>query len=147
MRNSVKKESFACRLTTLKDHDERGITNEGIAKIAAGRRPPVSKQAVTKWFDGRSVPDPDSLANIARYFGVTKEWLYFGGSSPRRPASIDIAMGVDLLPEEDQREVAKDIARRLDGVEDIKLGGEHDSFVNGLRAAADALKKHVKPPS
>lgn len=145
MGNVFKKETFASRLTKLRDQDRSQPTYEDIASFAAGKVvTPVSKQAVQKWFNGKSVPDPEALKNLAGHYGVTKEWLYFG-DSPKNPISMDVARGVDLLPEDERREVAKDIFRRLDGVKDIKLGGEHDIFMGSLKTVADTLKQHVKP--
>lgn len=143
MGNVVKKESFAARLTALKIHDEKQPRLEDLAKIAAGKGVPVSVPAVAKWLKGTGTPGPDSIQRLAAYFGVTKEWLYFG-DSPKQPISIDVAKGLDLLPEDDRREIARDVSRRLDGAKDIRMGGDHDSFVSKISAAAEKLKDHAK---
>lgn len=145
MPNTYKKETFATRLKLLRGEGRHKATYEEIAEIAAGRgKTPVSKQAVAKWFSGKAIPGPEALANMASHWQTTKEWLYFG-DSPKSPVSMEIAKALDLLPEIERQEVARDIARRLDGVEDIPVGVAHDNFMTVLRAASALLKKYSKP--
>lgn len=145
MPNSYKKETFADRLESLRGVGRTRATNDEIAAIAAGKtRKAVTKQAVSRWALGTAVPDSDAIANLARHWDVTKEWLFFG-DSPRQPISIDVAKAIDLLPEHEHQEVARDVARRLDNVGEVPIGPSHDRFMTYLKAISTALKKYSKP--
>ncbi|MDE7075755.1 MAG: helix-turn-helix domain-containing protein, partial [Clostridia bacterium] len=41
----------------------------------------VSRQAVSKWETGQSVPDSEKAAAIGAYFGVSLDWLINGVES------------------------------------------------------------------
>lgn len=61
---------------------ERGISQEGLAEVVG-----VTRQAVQKWESGGSRPDMDNLTTLARYFGVTLDWLITGEDTvPEEPA-------------------------------------------------------------
>lgn len=146
MPNSYKKETFATRLEGLSGSGRHRTVYEELAKIAAGKgRKAVTKQAVARWIDGSATPDALSIENLAKHFSVSKEWLFFGDSA-KHPISMDIAKAVDLIPENERLEVARDVARRLDNVQDIPLGTSHDSFTASLKILSEALKKQAKPP-
>lgn len=56
----------------------RGISQEELSDIVG-----VSRQAVQKWESGASKPDMDNLVAIARYFGVTLDYLITGEGIPQ----------------------------------------------------------------
>lgn len=56
----------------------RGISQEELSDIVG-----VSRQAVQKWESGASKPDMDKLVAIARYFGVTLDYLITGEETPQ----------------------------------------------------------------
>lgn len=47
----------------------------GLSQEQAAERLDVSRQAVSKWESGQSVPDPDKLVALSRLYGVTTDYL------------------------------------------------------------------------
>jgi len=66
---------FQERLYTLRK--ERGLSQEDLANEVG-----VSRQAVQKWESGAAQPSLDKLTALARYFGVTLDWLVNGEETP-----------------------------------------------------------------
>lgn len=62
---------FQERLYTLRK--ERGLSQEELANEVG-----VSRQAVQKWESGAAQPSLDKLTALAKYFGVTLDWLVNG---------------------------------------------------------------------
>ncbi|MDE7400482.1 MAG: helix-turn-helix domain-containing protein, partial [Clostridia bacterium] len=50
----------------------------------------VSRQAVSKWETGQSVPDSEKAAAIGAYFGVSLDWL-INGTETAEPAAQPVA--------------------------------------------------------
>ena len=67
--------TFQDRLHRLRR--ERGLSQEGLAEIVG-----VTRQAVQKWESGASRPDMDNLTALARYFGVSLDYLTGKTNSP-----------------------------------------------------------------
>lgn len=67
---------FQERLYTLRK--ERGLSQEDLANEVG-----VSRQAVQKWESGAAQPSLDKLTALARYFGVTLDWLVNGEEAQR----------------------------------------------------------------
>lgn len=69
------RENFAKRLDLA--CKEKGLAEWGrgaeIAKILG-----VTPKAVSKWFSGETTPSPSKTYALAKYLGVTPEWLTFG---------------------------------------------------------------------
>lgn len=57
----------------------------GLSQEALAERLAVSRQAVSKWETGESVPEPGKLLALARIFGVTADYLLDDGL-PETPA-------------------------------------------------------------
>ncbi len=70
---------FAERLYALRR--EKGLSQEELAEVVG-----VTRQAVQKWESGASRPDMDNLTALARYFGVTLDYL-ITGEEPPAPAA------------------------------------------------------------
>lgn len=66
---------FQERLYTLRK--ERGLSQEDLANEVG-----VSRQAVQKWESGAAQPSLDKLTALAKYFGVTLDWLVNGEEAP-----------------------------------------------------------------
>lgn len=47
----------------------------------------VTRQAVSKWESGQSMPDVEKLVSMSRFFGVTTDQLIFGGKAPEKKKS------------------------------------------------------------
>ena len=63
---------------------ERGLSQEELAGALG-----VSRQAVQKWESGVSQPTLEKLTALARYFGVTLDWLVNGEEAPAAPAQTE----------------------------------------------------------
>lgn len=68
---------FQERLYTLRK--EHGLSQEDLANQVG-----VSRQAVQKWESGAAQPSLDKLTALARYFGVTLDWLVNGEGAQER---------------------------------------------------------------
>lgn len=69
---------FQSRLYQLRR--EKGMSQEDLAEVVG-----VTRQAVQKWESGASRPDMENLTALARYFGVTLDWLITGAeAAPER---------------------------------------------------------------
>ena len=68
---------FQERLYTLRK--ERGLSQEELANEVG-----VSRQAVQKWESGAAQPSLEKLTALARYFGVTLDWLVNGEGARER---------------------------------------------------------------
>ena len=55
----------------------------------------VSRQAISKWECGDSVPDLDKLKSISRYFGVTTDYLIFEEQSGLQPEQAEKSLDVE----------------------------------------------------
>ncbi len=51
----------------------------------------VSRQAVSKWETGQSVPDSEKAAAIGAYFGVSLDWLINGNETAEPSAAVEPA--------------------------------------------------------
>jgi transcriptional regulator with XRE-family HTH domain len=136
---SYKKETFAARLKKLWEA-EADHSLEKLGQIAAGKGKAVSPQGAHKWISGAAIPTADKLRNIAKHYGVTREWLLFG-DAPRRPLAMDIAHAADLLPAEDLNELARFAARLLDACKEVPMGVSHDQFTSQLKTLSALLRK------
>lgn len=77
---------------------EKGLSQEELAEVVG-----VTRQAVQKWESGASRPDMDNLTALARYFGVTLDWLITGESAPGQ------AEGDSACPPADREPVGQTI--------------------------------------
>ena len=55
----------------------------------------VSRQAISKWECGDSVPDLDKLKSISRYFGVTTDYLIFEEQTGLQPEQAEKSLDVE----------------------------------------------------
>ena len=60
--------TFSEKLIRLRKRE--GLSQEGLAEILG-----VSRQAVSRWEQGTTLPDGGKLLPCARHFGVTVDWL------------------------------------------------------------------------
>lgn len=76
---------FQDRLYQLRK--EKGLSQENLAGVLG-----ITRQAVQKWESGASRPDMENLVALARYFGVTLDWLITGAepAQPEAPAQQTI---------------------------------------------------------
>lgn len=74
----------------LASRKQKGISQEELAhKIG------VSRQAVSKWESGQSIPDVEKVVALSRYFGVTTDYLLNAGGEPDLLSNEDA--GLTLL--------------------------------------------------
>ncbi len=69
---------FRERLNQLRR--QKGLSQEQLAEMVG-----VTRQAVQKWESGASRPDMDNLSILARYFGVTLDYLITGEETAQTP--------------------------------------------------------------
>lgn len=92
---------------------EHKITQSALAEAMG-----LSQQAIAKWETGKSSPDITTLKKLADYFGVTTDFLT--GHTPSPDAHPDLP---PLTPR-DERNIAKEIEKILDGLDNsAALGG------------------------
>ena len=98
--------NFSRNLCTLRR--ERKITQEKLAEVCG-----VSRQAVTKWESGSSLPDLYKLSDIAEVLDVTTDELLFGEKVDETEAMLQKMQ--DMLTEHSNRvvEFEKQIADRV----------------------------------
>jgi transcriptional regulator with XRE-family HTH domain len=76
----------------------RGLSREELAEALG-----VSRQAVSKWEGGQSLPDLEKVADLCRLLEISMDWLVFGqgvqGSRSlwRNPKAVTAATVVNLL--------------------------------------------------
>lgn len=75
VQNEVDKEAFARRL--VQAAEKAGYGGHGLGVALAGIFD-VSPKAVSKWINAESMPRRGKIADIARVFGVDRQWLEYG---------------------------------------------------------------------
>lgn len=60
-------------------------TQQGLSQLELAERLGVSRQSVSKWETGQSVPDLDKLIKLADLFGITVDELVREGERPQPP--------------------------------------------------------------
>lgn len=60
-------------------------TQRGLSQLELAEKLEVSRQSVSKWETGQSVPDLDKLIKLADLFGITVDELVREGERPRPP--------------------------------------------------------------
>lgn len=71
---------------------------KGVSQIALARQLGLTQQAVGKWETGRSTPDPQTLAALASYFGVTTDHLLGREVQPLSPVSAYHPAAEHMVP-------------------------------------------------
>lgn len=102
---------------------------KGISPYKACTDVGLNRAAVAKWKNG-SIPNGQTLAKIAEYFGVTVDYL-LGSENKETPP---------VLNERDQRDIAKSLEllmAQLDSSEDLMFDGDpmSDEARESIRAA------------
>lgn len=85
----------------------------------------VSRQAVSKWETGQSVPDSEKAAAIGAFFGVSLDWL-INGIEPALPAaqSTEAAPATLAVPQAEQQPQAEPPTKKRAGwVKAIMIAG------------------------
>lgn len=130
MHPSDERESFSLRL--LESLEKKGLSGHGPTTLArafnrryAGR--PVTVHAARKWLLGEAIPAQDKLLVLARWLGVTPEWLRFGEQqtavlTPRETApdyDFQLMRDIAALPPGHQH-VVRVLVRELGDLPDCK---------------------------
>ena len=63
---------------------EKGLSQDQLAEQLN-----VSRQAVSKWETGQSVPDPEKIAALSRFFSVTTDYLLLDTQESHVSPSVD----------------------------------------------------------
>lgn len=77
-------QAFGKRLAQLRREkavdDHRDLDRREVAKAIG-----ASPSSVTRWENGEVFPGEDTLADLAKYYGVTRSWLRFGEGERTAP--------------------------------------------------------------
>lgn len=73
--------------------EEKNLRAADLAR--ATKKSPV---AVKKWLDGVSVPTAENLKVVAKFLGVTDDWLLFGGKSEQKLDNNVTSITSKLIP-------------------------------------------------
>lgn len=84
------------------ERSKKGISQASLAKIIG-----VSQQTIGSWETGRTSPDPDTIAILAKFFDITTDSLL--GSTP--------------APSADERKKPKDLQKILEQHENLMFNG------------------------
>ena len=93
--------TFSEKLIRLRKRE--GLSQEGLAEILG-----VSRQAVSRWEQGTTLPDGGKLLPCARHFGVTVDWLLDEEQDWEAQRGESVARGMNIHQQ--------DIVRTLSGV-------------------------------
>lgn len=118
-------EGFARRLRQLREE-------KGLSQVELGKLFNLSKQAISSYETGGSTPNPETLRQMAKFFGVSLDYLVGGASSDsslppgafisdrltRVPIYGEVRAGYPMLAQEEI------IGYEYEPVEDIR-GGEY----------------------
>ena len=101
----------------------------------------VSRQAVSKWETGQSVPDSEKAAAIGAFFGVSLDWLINGEELSARTELVspaEVAHSAEgALPEEQQPPAEeKPVKKRAGWVKALTIAGVITLASIGLSALA-----------
>jgi len=84
---------------------------------------PISSHAARKWLRGEAIPTQEKLRILARWLGVTTEWLRYDANEPKKDvnqtakmsaASSNLQLIEDFHQLDDEsREIAREVIRLL----------------------------------
>lgn len=120
--------STGTRIRQLRN--SHNLTSEQLGKIAG-----VSKAAVSQWESDKTEPSARAIANIARYFKVSADYLLFGENPPveikEEPEGSELANKITALTA-DKKLTADELAV-LNGMIDslLKAKESKDKVANG----------------
>ena len=98
---------------------------KGLSQEALAQRLDVSRQAVSKWESGQSVPEAEKIVALSDFFGVTTDYLLKG-----------------VEPEQDEGRESRALAGRVLYIASTALIaiGLFCAFGGGLASAASILR-------
>ena len=87
---------------------ERKLSQEELASALF-----VSRQSVSKWETGQSIPDADNIAAMCSFFGVSADTLIFGGSASEAAVTSAETAAPCALCEEESAQPEKKPQKKL----------------------------------
>lgn len=91
----------------FKDRFGQARKSKGLSQQEIARAFEISRAAVSLWEQGRSVPDPDKMPDLATMLGVQTEWLWSGrgdmSAGDQRTISLVgyVGAGAEIFPFDD----------------------------------------------
>ncbi|AKG08071.1 hypothetical protein AAX06_07825 [Moraxella bovoculi] len=70
-----------------------------LARDALGAKIGVSKTAIKNWEDGENMPKVEHVQALAKYFGVSFDWLATGGQTTKLVEPIRQKLDIDIIKE------------------------------------------------
>lgn len=103
---------FAEKLIVLRN--QRGYTQEKMAEELQ-----ISRQAISKWESGTTLPDTDKLIQLSDYFNVSIDYLLKDSVQLNENETVDRAILKFLSSVQNMDEISKDILKIMgDGIID-----------------------------
>ncbi|MDE5966352.1 MAG: helix-turn-helix transcriptional regulator [Lachnospiraceae bacterium] len=125
---------FAEKLIVLRN--QHGYTQEKMAEELQ-----ISRQAISKWESGTTLPDTDKLVQLSDYFNVSIDYLLKDRVQLNRNETVDRAILKFLSSVQNMDDISKDILKIMgDGVidEDEKVR------MNEIIATLDMIAENIE---
>lgn len=125
---------LAEKITVLRN--QRGYTQE---KLAAELQ--VSRQAISKWELGATLPDTDKLIQLSEYFNVSIDYLLKDNIQVNKNQTMDRAVLKFLNSVQNMDQISKEILKIMDdGIVDEKEIAEMNKILNTLDSIVENIE-------
>ncbi len=125
---------LAEKITVLRN--QRGFTQE---KLAAELQ--VSRQAISKWELGATLPDTDKLIQLSEYFNVSIDYLLKDNIQVNKNQTMDRAVLKFLNSVQNMDQISKEILKIMDdGIVDEKEIAEMNKILNTLDSIVENIE-------
>jgi DNA-binding XRE family transcriptional regulator len=115
------------------------LHRDGISQTILAGNIGMSKQVMTKWLNGQSVPDMVSFKRIANFFGVPYEFLY-GDEKNEHLWDLKTTFGATMTEKMTEKKLdAYDVAEKM-SVEKAVV-----DFLLNYKLCGDTYNRHSKP--
>ena len=89
-------------------------TEKGLSQYKLAEMIPISRQAVSKWENGQTIPDSSTLLVLSRIFDVSIDEIIFGRKFTRDDSKIDIQNSITL-------NVVDDINKKIKKIKTLRI--------------------------
>lgn len=116
-------------------------TRYGYSQEVLAEKLGVSRQAVSKWELGTTLPETDKVIAISNFFGVSTDYLLKKSSKTNSMESLDRVILKFLGSAQDMENVSKElVAIMADGVIDESERERMDMILNRLDAISSTIE-------
>ena len=128
---------------------------KGIPQRIAAQLADTSTQTIRNWEAGRHEPDPNAVARLARYYGVSPESILYGdGSQPSQPMHTSLRYNRLLIDPEKmeqarrEADMARSAVEKVTGISVAAIGryerGEANPRADTLETLANVYNKPLE---